>query len=603
MPQLRLALAQIDVTVGDIAGNADEIVRWTRHAADRGAHVVAFPEMALTGYPVEDLALRPSFVAASRAAMDELAARLASEGLGELAVVCGYLDGGSPSNGGGSSRNAVAVLHRGRVVAHSAKHHLPTYGVFDEARYFVPGEALLLARLHGVDVAIVICEDLWQDGGPVAAAGAAGAGLLLVLNGSPYERDKDDVRLELARRRARQAGCALAYVNLVGGQDELVFDGDSLVVGANGDVLTRAPQFTEGLLVVDLELAAATGGMAAATGGMAAAAGATGEMAGAASARLAEHAEISIERADVVGAPLPAYEPLRSGVAPRLEDEAEVYQAIVTGVRDYVRKQGIERVFLMLSGGIDSALVATIAADALGPDRVATVAMPSKHSSEHSLTDAEELARRQGLSYEVVPITELVAAYENALALAGRAAENLQARIRGVIIMAKSNSDEPSIVLATGNKSELSVGYSTIYGDAVGGYAPLKDVPKTMVFRLARWRNRVASERGETPPIPENTIEKPPSAELSPGQLDTDSLPPYDVLDDILDLYVERDAGPSEIIARGFDAETVARVLRLVDGAEYKRRQYPAGPKISFKAYGRDRRLPITNHWRESPPS
>jgi NAD+ synthase (glutamine-hydrolysing) len=582
VPQLRIALAQVDVTVGDIAGNADLVLRWSRHAAEQGAHVVAFPEMALTGYPVEDLALRGSFVAASRAAVTDLARRLAAAGLGDLLVVVGYLDGspdavprlGRPA---GAPQNAAAFLHGGRVVARYAKHHLPNYGVFDEYRYFVPGDTLSVVRFHGVDVAVAVCEDLWQDGGPVASARAAAAGLLVVVNASPYELDKDDVRLDLVRRRAAEAGCTLAYVNTVGGQDELVFDGDSVVVTRHGDVLARGPQFEEGCLLVDLDLPAATGDTLLPAG------------------------ELHLERFTLSEQPLEPYEPIASGVADRLTAEAEIYPALVTGLRDYVRKNGFGSVALGLSGGIDSALTAAVAVDALGPDAVYGVSLPSRYSSDHSRDDAAELARRTGLHHSVVPIEPMVSAFVGELELSALAVENLQARVRGTTLMALSNT-HGHLVLTTGNKSELACGYSTLYGDSAGGFAPLKDVPKTLVWRLARWRNKAAEERGETPPIPEASITKPPSAELRPGQLDTDSLPPYEVLDDILDDYVERDMGREQIIAAGFDPALVERVLKLVDTAEYKRRQYPPGPKISLKAFGRDRRLPITNRWREVGP-
>ena len=578
MAQIRLALAQLNVTVGDISGNADAILRWAQHAADRGAHVVAFPEMALTGYPVEDLALRSSFVAASRAAIEDLAAKLAAAGLGQLVVVCGYLDRaegaldqvGRPK---GSPYNAAAVLHGGRVVTRAVKHHLPNYGVFDEYRYFVPGDTLQVVTVHGIDIAIAICEDLWQDGGPVRAARAAGAGLLLTVNASPYELAKDDQRLDFVTRRAREAMCPLAYVNMVGGQDELVFDGDSIVVDETGNVLTRAPQFTEGLLTVDLDLATTTRGAD-------------------------EYAGIRIERTVVSDAPLPAYAPSRSGVAPRLDEEAEIYTAVVTGLRDYVHKNGYESVVLGLSGGIDSALVATLACDALGPANVHGISNPSKYSTDHSRDDAADLAERTGLDYRVIPIEPMTAAFLDNVGLTGVAEENLQARIRGMLWMGIANQ-EGHLVIATGNKSELAVGYSTMYGDAVGAYAPLKDVPKTWVWRLSRWRNQAARDLGETPPIPTNSINKEPSAELRPGQLDTDSLPPYDLLDDMLDDYVEQDAGATDLVAAGFDEDLVEKVIRMVDAAEFKRRQYPPGPKISFKAFGRDRRLPITNRWRE----
>ncbi|MGW0232114.1 NAD+ synthase [Actinopolymorpha singaporensis] len=579
MAQIRLALAQLNVTVGDIAGNAEAIQRWARHAADRGAHVVAFPETALTGYPVEDLALRSSFVEASRTAVEELAGKLAAAGLGNLVVVCGYLDRaedgyertGRPK---GSPLNAAAVIHRGRIVARAVKHHLPNYGVFDEFRYFVPGDSLQVVTVHGVDIAVTICEDLWQEGGPVRATRAAGAGLLLTINASPYELAKDDDRLNLVTRRAREAMCPLAYVNMVGGQDELVFDGDSLVVDETGTVLTRAPQFTEGLLTVDLDLAATTRGAD-------------------------EYAGIRVERTVVSDTPLPAYEASPSGEAPRLDEEAEIYTAIVTGLRDYVHKNGYESVVLGLSGGIDSALAATIACDALGPENVYGVSNPSRISSEHSREDAADLAARTGLNYRVIPIEPMVSAFADNIELTGIAQENLQARIRGMIWMGIANQ-EGHLTIAAGNKSELAVGYSTMYGDAVGAFAPLKDVPKSRVWALARWRNQAALDLGETPPIPENSITKEPSAELRPGQRDTDSLPPYDLLDQILEDYVEEDAGAADIVAAGFDPELVERIIRMVDAAEFKRRQYPPGPKITFKAFGRDRRLPITNGWREA---
>lgn len=583
VPQLRLALNQIDSTVGDLAGNAESVVRWTRHAAEQGAHLVAFPEMALTGYPVEDLALRSSFVEASRAALEALAGRLAAEGFGELPVVVGYLDRsekaqpryGQPA---GSPRNAAAVLHGGKVVLKFAKHHLPNYGVFDEFRYFVPGDTLPVIRVRGVDVALAICEDLWQDGGRVPAARTAGAGLLLSVNASPYEVAKDDTRLDLVRKRAQEAGCTLAYLAMIGGQDELVFDGDSIVVSEDGEVIARAPQFEEGCVLVDLDLPAAD--TTKVPGGIA-------------------DDGLEIEHVTLSAEPLPAYEPaVRGGEAPRLGDDEEIYTALVVGLRAYVAKNGFRSVLIGLSGGIDSALVAAIACDAVGAAHVYGVSMPSRYSSDHSKDDAAELARRTGLNFRTVPIGPMFDAYMGSLGLTGLAEENLQSRLRGTMLMAISNQ-EGHIVLAPGNKSELAVGYSTLYGDSVGAYGPIKDVYKTTVFRLAKWRNQAAAERGQTPPIPENSISKPPSAELRPGQVDTDSLPDYDVLDQVLAMYVDQDQGRDAIVAAGFDGELVARVLRMVDTAEYKRRQYPPGTKISAKGFGKDRRLPITNRWRE----
>ncbi len=582
MPQLRLALNQIDSTVGDLAGNAEAVLSWTRHSAEQGAHLVAFPEMMLTGYPVEDLALRSSFVEASRAALTALAARLADEGFGELPVIVGYLDcseTAQPKYGqpAGAPQNAAAVLHRGRVALRFAKHHLPNYGVFDEFRYFVPGDTMPVVRVHGVDVALAICEDLWQDGGRVPAARSARAGLLLSINASPYERDKDDTRLELVRKRAQEAGCTTAYLAMVGGQDELVFDGDSIVVDKDGEVVARAPQFEEGCVVLDLELPAAASEPP------------TGVV----------DDGLRIDRLVVSEEPLPAYEPeLSGGYAERLDDDEEVYSALVVGLRAYAAKNGFRSVLVGLSGGIDSALVASIACDALGAQHVYGVSMPSKYSSEHSKDDAAELARRTGLNYRTVPIEPMFDAYMGSLGLTDLAEENLQSRLRGTLLMALSNQ-EGHIVLAPGNKSELAVGYSTLYGDSVGAYGPIKDVYKTSVFRLAEWRNRAAAERGQTPPIPENSITKPPSAELRPGQVDTDSLPDYPVLDAILELYVDRDRGADEIVAAGYDRALVTRTLQMVDKAEYKRRQYPPGTKISVKGFGKDRRLPITNRWRE----
>ncbi|MFF1396401.1 NAD+ synthase [Streptomyces sp. NPDC058287] len=583
MPQLRLALNQIDSTVGDLAGNAEAIIRWTKHSAEQGAHLVAFPEMVLTGYPVEDLALRESFVEASRRELTALAERLADDGHGDLPVIVGYLDRSEkaqPKYGqpAGAPRNAAAVLHNGRVALTFAKHHLPNYGVFDEFRYFVPGDTMPVIRVRGIDVALAICEDLWQDGGRVPATRSAGAGLLISINASPYEQKKDDTRLDLVRKRAQEAGCTLAYVATIGGQDELVFDGDSIVVDAAGEVVARAPQFAEGCVVLDLDLPAAEPDAPTGTvdDGL----------------RI-DHLTISEDH-------VPTYEPeLTGGYADRLDDDEEVYSALVVGLRAYAAKNGFRSVLIGLSGGIDSALTAAIACDALGAQNVYGIAMPSKYSSDHSKGDAAELADRTGLNFRTVPIEPMFDAYMGSLGLTGLAEENLQSRLRGTMLMAVSNQ-EGHIVLAPGNKSELAVGYSTLYGDSVGAYGPIKDVYKTSIFRLAEWRNRAAAERGQTPPIPENSITKPPSAELRPDQVDTDSLPDYPVLDAILEMYVDRDKGADAIVAAGFDADLVTKTLRMVDTAEYKRRQYPPGTKISAKGFGKDRRLPITNRWRES---
>jgi NAD+ synthase (glutamine-hydrolysing) len=591
MPTLRIALAQVNSTVGDIAGNAAAIRRWSRSAAEAGAQLVAFPEMMLTGYPIEDLVFRNSFVSSSLSALSSLAADLAADGLGDLAVVVGYVDADGPAatsaeaTPGRGRRDASALLFGGQIAAKYYKHHLPNYGVFDEDRYFEPGDTLTVVRFGGVDIALTVCEDIWQAGGPFTAARRAGAGLVLNINASPYELNKDDVRLPLVMRRAAEAGAAVAYVNAVGAQDELVFDGDSMVVTAGGELLTRAGQFTEELLIHDLSLPAAD-----ATPNRA-------EKTDAEPLPIVEQwidDDMSISRVIVEASPRPSRRDKRDGgVAERIVDEAEVWSALVVGLRDYVNKNGFRSVIFGLSGGIDSAVVAAIAVDALGSERVFAVSMPSGFSSAHSRDDAADLAKRTGIDYRAEPIQPMVDAFLANMSLSGLTVENLQARVRGVILMALSNQ-EGHLVLTTGNKSELAVGYSTLYGDSVGGFNPLKDVPKTMVYRLARWRNT----QGE-PPIPENSITKAPSAELRPDQKDSDSLPDYAVLDPIIKGYVDEDMGRDELIAAGNDPALVDRVLRMVDLAEYKRRQSAPGPKISGKAFGRDRRLPITNRFRE----
>ncbi len=549
--KLRVALAQINPTVGDLVGNAALILENFRTAREAGAHIVVFPEMVLTGYPVEDLALRPSFQWASQSALTELARDLTG---GCLAIV-GYLD-----QVNGAPQNMVAVISEGSVKARYAKCHLPNYGVFDEFRNFVPGDKTLVVRIHGVDVGIAICEDLWIDGGITEKLAARNPGLVIVPNGSPYERAKDDVRLELVTKRARQAGAPLVYVNMTGGQDDLVFDGDSIVVGASGEVIARAPQFEDGIAVVDIDVTTKTS---------------TPDV-------IISEDEVRIDRA------------LIPGVAIRLDDREEIWNALVVGLRDYVGKNGFRSVILGLSGGIDSALVAAIAVDALGAKFVNAVALPSKYSSDHSLADAQALARATGIHFRVVPIAPMVEAFMQNLTLQGIAEENLQARVRGTTLMGISNQ-EGHLVLATGNKSELAVGYSTLYGDAVGGFAPIKDIYKTDVWALSLWRNEVARANGEAEPIPVNSIEKEPSAELRPDQKDSDSLPDYLLLDRVLTAYVDDDQGSAALIAAGFDPELVARVISLVDKAEYKRRQYPPGPKVSKRAFGKDRRLPMTN--------
>jgi len=553
--KLRLALAQINPTVGDLAGNAALIKQSVDQAVGAGAHIAIFPEMVLTGYPVEDLALRPSFQVASKSALTALASELDKK----IVSIVGYLDQVE-----GKPQNMVAVIAGGEVKARYAKCHLPNYGVFDEFRNFVAGDSTLVVRIHGVDVGIAICEDLWIDGGITSQLAARTPGLVIVPNGSPYERAKDDVRLALVTKRAREAKAPLAYVNMTGGQDDLVFDGDSIVVNAEGAVIARAPQFEDGVMVVDVDVATGT-----------------------------SQPDVIISEDSVEIA-----KPLIPGIAHRLVDEEEMWNAIVVGLRDYVAKNGFKSVLVGLSGGIDSALVAALAIDALGPDRVHGVGMPSKYSSDHSIADAQAMAANTGLGFRIVEIQKMVDAFRDQVELTGLAEENLQARVRGTTLMGLSNQ-EGHLVLATGNKSELACGYSTLYGDAVGGYAPIKDIYKTDVWALSRWRNQIAKEAGEVPPIPENSITKEPSAELRPDQKDSDSLPEYEILDKVLKAYVDDDLGRDALIAAGFDKELVMRVIAMVDKAEYKRRQYPPGTKVSKRAFGKDRRLPMTSKWRE----
>ena len=553
--KLRLALAQVNPTVGDLVGNAALVKKSVDQAVAAGAHIAIFPEMVLTGYPVEDLALRPSFQLASKAAIASLAAQLDKK----IVSIVGYLD-----QVDGKPQNMVAVIAGGEIRARYAKCHLPNYGVFDEFRNFVAGDSTLVVRIHGVDVGIAICEDLWIDGGITSQLAARTPGLVIVPNGSPYERNKDDVRLALVTKRAREAKAPLAYVNMTGGQDDLVFDGDSIVVAADGSVIARAPQFEDGVMVVDVDVATGT-----------------------------SKPDLIISEGTVEIA-----QPLVPGIAHRLGDEEEMWNAIVVGLRDYVAKNGFTSVLVGLSGGIDSALVAALAIDALGPASVHAVGMPSKYSSEHSIADAHDMAAKTGIDFRIIEIQAMVDSFGAEVELTGLAAENLQARVRGTTLMGLSNQ-YGHLVLATGNKSELACGYSTLYGDAVGGYAPIKDIYKTDVWALSRWRNKVAQEAGEVPPIPENSITKEPSAELRPDQKDSDSLPEYEILDKVLKAYVDDDLGRDALISAGFDKELVMRVIAMVDKAEYKRRQYPPGTKVSKRAFGKDRRLPMTSKWRE----
>ena len=553
--KLRLALAQVNPTVGDLAGNAALVIKCAQDARAAGAQIAIFPEMVLTGYPVEDLALRPSFQVASKSALEALARQINPQ----IVSIVGYLD-----HLAGRPQNMVAVISGGEVRARYVKCHLPNYGVFDEYRNFVAGDSTLVVRIHGVDVGIAICEDLWIDGGITAGLAMRKPGLVIVPNGSPFERAKDDVRLELVTRRARQLGAPLAYVNMTGGQDDLVFDGDSIVVDKAGVLIARAPQFEDGVMLVDVEVATTT------------------------------------SKPDVIISedPVEIAKPLIPGIAQRLGAEEQMWKAIVVGLRDYVAKNGFTSVLLGLSGGIDSAVVAALAVDALGPEQVHAVAMPSKYSSEHSIADAQAMASATGLGFRVIEIQKMVDAFTGQVELTGLAEENVQARVRGTTLMGLSNQ-HGHLVLATGNKSELACGYSTLYGDAVGGYAPIKDIYKTDVWALARWRNRVAIKAGEVAPIPENSITKEPSAELRPDQKDSDSLPEYELLDKVLKAYVDEDLCHDALIAAGFDRELVIRVIGMVDRAEYKRRQYPPGTKVSQRAFGKDRRLPMTSKWRE----
>ena len=535
----RVVMAQLDFLVGDIAGNVDKIVTAAADARDRlRANLIVFPELTLTGYPPEDLLLRPGFIRQ----IDPALQRLCSEIHGIAAVV------GCPLSTAEGLRNAAVVLDRGAIQARYFKQWLPNYSVFDEKRYFAPGEAAVVAEIAGVPVGVTICEDVWLPG-PVAQAAEEGAQCLVNLNASPYHAGKGEQRLTALRHRVREGAIPIVYVNLVGGQDELVFDGGSLVVGADGALVQRAPFFIEGLYPVDFQIAAGK------------------------------------------ALPIPGVIAAEQGL------EEGIYQALVLGVRDYVNKNGFPGAVLGLSGGIDSALTLAIAVDALGAERVEAVLMPSRYTADMSNTDAELEARALGVKHYLMPIEPAFQSFLEILqpVLAGRATdtteENLQARCRGVLLMAISNKTG-KIVLTTGNKSETAVGYSTLYGDMAGGFAPIKDVLKTMVYRLAAWRNR------QSPVIPQRVIDRPPSAELRPDQTDQDSLPPYEVLDAILHGYVEEDRSVEELINAGFDPATVERVARLVILNEYKRRQAAPGVRITPRAFGRDRRYPITSGFR-----
>jgi NAD+ synthase (glutamine-hydrolysing) len=556
---MRIALAQLNLSVGDIDGNATRISDAIRRGRDQGAQVVALPELAITGYPPEDLVLKRSFVDANLRALEEVA-----QTAGDVVAVVGFVEAD-----GERLFNSAAICHRGKVVAAYRKQLLPNYGVFDERRYFEPGGEHVVVETNEGALGVTVCEDAWDERGPVVLQGRAGAQVVVNINASPFHKGKLAERAEMLGDRARAAGAAIVYVNLVGGQDELVFDGGSLVLAPDGEVVARLAQFEESLEVVDVPLGTTRGD----------------------AVETARRVQLELREAtgESAGAPL----------APILSGEAEVYSALCIALRDYVGKNGFEKVALALSGGIDSGLTAAIAADALGPEAVVGVAMPSDFSTPHSVSDAKELAANLGIEMLEVPIAPVYRSYLDVLdrsfgrAEFGVAEENLQARIRGNLMMFVSNR-YGHLVLATGNKSESACGYATLYGDMAGGFSLIKDVFKLEVYALARYRNSLS------PVIPESILAKPPSAELRPDQKDEDSLPPYAVLDPILEAYIEQGAGVDEIVARGFERATVAKVITLVDRAEYKRRQAPPGPKVTTKAFGRDRRLPITNAWREA---
>lgn len=574
---VRVALCQDNLPVGDLVGNQRDLRARIDVAVKHGADLVVFPELSITGYPPEDLLLKPGFITEAADALQELAASVTN-----ITALVGYPEvGRNPTE----LHNCAAVLFEGRVAASYRKHHLPNYAVFDERRYFTAGNEALVVDLDGCRIGVTVCEDIWIPGGPAEWAAIDGhAELMVNLSASPYHMRKGKEREQLFADRCINHRCFLAFCNAVGGQDELVFDGHSLVIGPDGTVVARGKQFEEDLIVVDLDLDACTTHR-------------DGD------ARWNDHPAAG-DRVAVIHATRPPVPKIESKpLAPKrrlsvlLPPETEVYRALTLGTTDYVRKNGFQGAVLGLSGGIDSALALTIAADALGPDSVTAVSMPSRFTADINRDDAQRLSNNLGVTLIELPVEDLVASYGTALTgpFSGTepdvTEENLQARIRGNLLMALSNKFG-WLVLTTGNKSEMSVGYATLYGDMAGGFAILKDVFKTRVYRLSRWRNR----DGEI--IPQRIIDKPPTAELRANQLDTDSLPPYDELDGILEAYVERDESPIEIEACGFDKDTVRRVLALVDGAEYKRRQAPPGVRISTRAFGKDRRLPITNRYR-----
>jgi len=568
MARIRIALCQLNPVVGDLAGNVARTIAAYDEAEAAGCDLAVFPELVLTGYPPEDLLLKPSFVEANLAALDEVAART-----GRCAAVVGFVDRGR------DLYNAAAMCAGGQVLGTYRKRSLPNYAVFDEQRYFAPGHGhpMALYEVAGVKVGIAICEDVWSPEGPIAEQSAGGAELVVIPNGSPYFQGRHAERERMVATRAEDAHCHIAYVNMVGGQDELIFDGASFVVDARGDLVARSPQLREHVQVVDLDIPPVFRTRLLDPRGR----------------DTAPALPVVPVSPAVDEHPAPARPPT---IAPLLDPVEEVYEALVLATRDYVTKNGFTDVVFGLSGGVDSSLVALIAADAIGPEHVHAVSMPSRYSSEGSKTDAEALCEATGIELRTIAIEPAFQAFLDLLApsFEGRAEdlteENLQPRIRGTLLMALSNKFRGWLVLTTGNKSELAVGYSTLYGDTAGGFAVIKDVPKLLVYDLARYRNQAAGREL----IPEDVLTKPPSAELRPDQRDDQSLPPYEVLDPILALYVEQDWTATQIVEAGHDEAIVRRVTRLVDIAEYKRYQCPPGVKVSVKAFGRDRRLPIT---------
>lgn len=560
MAEVSIAIAQANPIVGDLSGNSELVVKMTAAAARQGALLVIFPEMMLTGYPIEDLAHDARFHSEAKIHLDHLAEDLDSLGFGGIFVALGVLSG-EPE----APSNSLVVLQAGRVIGSYCKHHLPNYGVFDEIRNFVSGSQSLVLPIGDLRVAFAICEDLWQEGGPVADVKRQRADLLVVVNGSPFEQGKLRVRHELVRQRVLELKCPVAYVNLVGGQDELVFDGGSFLVDSYGRLAAQAPTFEESLLVIPVE-----------------------QMRGEPTQSKSQGATVARLDDEVNGPDL-----FRVGPEHDLES---LYRALVLATRDYVVKNGFHSVVLGLSGGIDSALTAAIAADAVGAKAIHGISMPSRFSSQHSMTDAADLAARLGCEIRTVPIDSIVRAFELLLPVSGIAAENLQARVRGMLLMAVSNLEQ-HLVLATSNKSEIAMGYSTLYGDAVGAFAPLKDVYKTTVWELARWRNSEAIRREEVPPIPNSSIMKEPSAELRPDQKDSDTLPTYDLLDPILEEYLHSKNATLWSTTDVSIASILAALAPAVERAEYKRRQFPPGPKVTKLSFGRERRMPITSRW------